>query len=668
MTDSENPSAARQIKGVPAQPGEHCSTTSGEDWSEPEKWVWEQVCRGNIADFNEKQSRELDPATSDGWTEDREIRPSFLETILLHEPYRSALPRQGVRIIGAWLRPWLRDTFDLKFAVLDRVWWLDKSRVQSDVKLNSLKSSCYISFEESVFTGAVDLSVSQIGGQLNLDGAKFTGELNMNQIEVNGSLFMRKAEFKSGIDLIAAKVKGHLQMDGAKLLTGELKMGLLKVDGDLYIRKGAELSSVSMKSVQVGGQLDLSNANIGKLNMHSLDVTGPLRMEEAKFSEFELKGATVRHLYMSSAECQGELRLNSLSIKGSLRMNKARFPKFTLESATIGGLFDLSGAGYNGEQGPVNMYGLDLSGDMLMTNAEFPCFNLTYARIGGCVDISGGEFTSMDLTGSSIKTVLRMGPDNTSRAKWSGKSSLLLLRNTVVDTVQAPPDLDAFPKKLDLNGFKYTHLGEAREEEREKLREDDSDMGSRKPRWFTDWLKRNRSYSPQPYLQLAEVLRNMGHPVKADAILFEGKKCERREIKNRGEKSKYAWLSVLEYTIGYGYRYLRTIPWVMVLTFIGALFFAGAYHDNSVNCETKVFEPIICQTFSWDRSLSFQKCIEACAFSLDLLLPIVKLNECHYKILPMLPYWARCYFYFHELLGYILGSFVIAGLSGITKK
>jgi uncharacterized protein YjbI with pentapeptide repeats len=711
MPDSENPSAARQIKGIPAQPGEHCTTTYG-DWTRPEQWVWDQVCLGNEADFNkeEKLSEELDPGNGDVWRQDRAISSSFLETILLHEPYRSALPRQGVRIRGAWLR----DTLDLENAVLDRVWWLDKSRVECDVKLNSLRSSCGISFEGSVFTGAVDLSLSQIG-QLNLDGARCSGELDMNQIEVNGSLLMRKAEFRSGInfiaakvkgllqmdgarcsgeldmnqievnggllmrkaefrsgiDLIAANVKGHLQMDGARLLGGELQMGRIKIDGDLCIRsKEADLKSVSMNGVQVGGQLDLSNANIGELKMYSLDVNGRMLMEEAKFSKFELRGATVRHLYMSGVECKGELILNSLAVKGSLRMDNARFSKFKLESATIGGVFDLSGARCNGKEGTVNIYGLDLNGDMLMKKAEFPNVQLRYARIGGRVDISRGRFTSMDLTGSSIKTVLQMGSDDTSKATWSGKSSLLLLRNTLVDAVQAPPNLNPFPKKLDLNGFKYTHLGEGREEEREELREDDSDMGSRKPEWFIDyWLEKNRSYSPQPYLQLAGVLRNMGHPVKADAILYAGKERERREIRirskegKRGEISKWIGLTLLQYTIGYGYRLRYSIYWGSLFFIMGVLAFAWAYQGNPVTCE-----PVIPKTYSWRPFFSALLSPDTYAFSLDLLLPVVKLNECHSKILSKLPDLPRYYFYIHEFVGYFFGTFVLAGLSGITKK
>jgi hypothetical protein len=39
---------------------------------------------------------------------------------------------------------------------------------------------------------------------------------------------------------------------------------------------------------------------------------------------------------------------------------------------------------------------------------------------------------------------------------------------------------------------------------------------------------------------------------------------------------------------------------------------------------------------------------------------IVKLRECHYSV--DLAGWVRYYFYFHKLMGYVLASFLIAGL------
>ena len=53
------------------------------------------------------------------------------------------------------------------------------------------------------------------------------------------------------------------------------------------------------------------------------------------------------------------------------------------------------------------------------------------------------------------------------------------------------------------------------------------------------------------------------------------------------------------------------------------------------------------------------------AYSFDILLPIIRLRDRHYQI--DLKTWARYYFYGHKIMGYVLASFLIAGLSGLTK-
>ena len=52
-------------------------------------------------------------------------------------------------------------------------------------------------------------------------------------------------------------------------------------------------------------------------------------------------------------------------------------------------------------------------------------------------------------------------------------------------------------------------------------------------------------------------------------------------------------------------------------------------------------------------------------YSLDMLLPIVQLETYHADI--VLSGIAKYYFYFQKLMGWVLASFIIAGLSGLTK-
>ena len=54
------------------------------------------------------------------------------------------------------------------------------------------------------------------------------------------------------------------------------------------------------------------------------------------------------------------------------------------------------------------------------------------------------------------------------------------------------------------------------------------------------------------------------------------------------------------------------------------------------------------------------------SYSFDMFLPLIKLRDRHYEIDLQTP-WARYYFYVHKLFGWIVGSFIVAGLSGFTK-
>jgi hypothetical protein len=52
-------------------------------------------------------------------------------------------------------------------------------------------------------------------------------------------------------------------------------------------------------------------------------------------------------------------------------------------------------------------------------------------------------------------------------------------------------------------------------------------------------------------------------------------------------------------------------------------------------------------------------------YSFDQFLPLIRLSEKNYEI-SVANRW-RYYFYIHKLAGWILGSFILAGLAGVTK-
>ena len=135
----------------------------------------------------------------------------------------------------------------------------------------------------------------------------------------------------------------------------------------------------------------------------------------------------------------------------------------------------------------------------------------------------------------------------------------------------------------------------------------------------------------------ASVVESQGKRPLATAIRYSGRERERAEAKG----GQWVWLTALKWIIGYGYYPYFAIYWAIGLVIVGAvvLRISGEGPRNGMPY--------------------------GLAYSFDILLPIVRLRDRHHQI--DLKSWARYYFYCHRIMGYVLASFLVAGLSGLTK-
>jgi hypothetical protein len=91
----------------------------------------------------------------------------------------------------------------------------------------------------------------------------------------------------------------------------------------------------------------------------------------------------------------------------------------------------------------------------------------------------------------------------------------------------------------------------------------------------------------------------------------------------------------------YGYRIEYAFIWTLIFVTVGAIVYNVARVGGRIGNATGL------------------------AYSFDMLLPLVRLDERHYKI--EIHGWPRYYFYFHKLVGWGLGLMVVAAVSGIAK-
>jgi hypothetical protein len=531
-----------------------------EDWTQQEKFVWERVAAGEVADFNSMDGYggNLDPRTAEDWPENRVLRPAFLETILLKEPYRSNLTRRGVTIFGGRFS----ELIELEGAELQHRLVLGGCLLEKGGNLNGLKSKFPI----------------------DLSGSKVPGALQANGLDLDADLFLRNGEF-ADIDLTGAHIGGQLALDGSKV-TGKLNMNAVHIEQSLIMRNKAEFAEVDLTGGHIGRQLSLDGSKVTK----KLAMPG-LRIEQ--------------HLHMR---------------------NDAEFAEVELISAHIGGLFSLIGSKVNAR---LNCDSIDVGGSVFLSRgATFSDrINLIFAKITRNLELTNATFGGpVDMTGARIGGELRLGSERTGvAAKWKAGSELIL-RNVSVDIIR---DLsNAWPERLDLNGLYYQSLGGIYAADPTQERS----VG-----WFELWLGKQQRYAAQPYERLALCLENNGKSEMAKLIRYAGRERERKESTGC---SRYIWLTTFKYSVGYGYRPWRALSWAAALVLLGVavLQISGEGPANHM-------------------PYGF-------AYSFDMLLPIVKLEEWHDKI--DLIGWARYYFYAHKIMGYVLASFLIAGLAGLT--
>jgi hypothetical protein len=763
-----SPSAAQEIP------------PSGSGWSESERWAWEEIRAGRIADFNTRDGK-LDPRKPDGWGDKRKLSPDFLKEILFREPYMSALPIGGVRIIGAWFS----EPVDLASGRLDLQLWLNRCRFEKATNLIFLQVNDLLSLEASAFAGqggdlvSVDLTDAKVGGQLNMAGVHVAGKLGMGGLEV-GDLFMPNAAFQDvnlggakvggplnmdgahvarrlnmsslevgqdlfmtgpgatfhDVDLAGAKVAGHLDMIGATV-EGKLDMNSLEVGEDLAMYSPAAFHDVDLLGAKVGGQLDMHGAIIdGKLDMYRLEVgedlamygaaafqdvnlvgarvggqlamydatiTGTLNMyrlevrrdltmtgPKAAFKDVDLVGTKVGGgLSIADAKVDGQLAMNGVTVAGKLDMkgvevgrhvtlhgSEAPVYDVDLVGAKVGGPLNMDGGTIAGTlhmyrlevgqdltmsgpgttlkdvdlgdakvgghltmhgatvAGTLNMYRLAVGQSLLMDEAILKSVALSSSHIGGTLNLTGAGFTDLDLSATRIEgeLVLSSAP----RPGWP-EGARLSLRDTHAGVLQIHWDKEtnAWPDGLQLDGFTYDRLGFGSDADNRLARDVDRYIG---------WLARDLSYSPQSYEYLATLFRAAGESSKASRIRYESRERDRAEAWKQEDYARWFGLTLLKWGIGYGLglRYFLALWWIVVFTLIGAI----ALRVSRQGPEGLSAKAI---------------------FSLDLLLPIVQLDAAHNQLEAALAGGVKHYFYAHKLVGWVLASFLIAALAGLTQ-
>ena len=618
-------------------------------WEPQEEWAWDnRVCLGKTADLRDSTNNTSDackPKEADHWLDDRLLSSNFIRTILFFEPFRNYLAPKGLDIACAKFE----EELDISFGNFQFPIVLTNSYFQSGVNIAELKSEHNLSFEQSYFDGSIFGYGAKIEGDLNLYGTNFSknsnvellsaevgrnfvattsrieGSLIADGMHVGGNLFLRQGKFRT-VEILGVRVGGDLDVTDS-YFTGSLVADRIIVDGNVFLngQKGiAVFQQVDLPSANIGGEINAQNSCFKKeLNGYGMRVNGNFFL-----------GLTENYL-IDDIDC---IRPLETIMDVEVYPSRAILNGVNITRAKIGGDFHAMRVSINR---PFIANRMSVSGDLAIgKQSEFEIVSFIGARVGGDIEFTENyfksevNFTNAQLNGTLLLNASGIFPN------WGDKSSLVLRNLYVGELRYREQGLDNLRGRLDLVGFRYQNI---RGFTSENI--GGPDEGLRINWLLNSWLgsqrNRDRIFQPQPYQQLAMILRNMGHKAKADAIMVALHDYERtHQVTPVFEK---LILTASWALLFYGYRIWQAVIWFFVLVLLGSFILQCAPSGRKVSFWQKFF------------------------FSLESAVPLIELTPLNEKFALELTPMVDRYFIVHKIFGLVIVSVLVAGMTGLVR-
>jgi sRNA-binding regulator protein Hfq len=476
--------------------------------------------------------------------------------------------------------------------------------------------------------GAVRLLGAQIDADLDCGGGIFNhpdgDALNADGVDAKGGVYLRSGFRADGkVNLLDAQVGSLLDCSGGifnhpggdALIAARANIkGGAFLNVDSQDRHFQADGVVSLNGAQVGGDLDCSGGVFNNPAGDALDV-----------DRTDIKG----HAYLKKGfHVNGRVRVLDARIAGILDCRGATFNNpgdyaLVADRAEIKGdvRFDVDPqAGPFHADGSVAMRATEVDGDLVcsggtMSKPGGDSLAADGARFNGRVFLDDG-FTAdgrIGLSGTQIgrELILTGGILNTANLDLTNASA-----GSIQDDWNGTDMRNCWPAagNLYLDGFVYKQIAVG---------------SSRNPEVRLEWLKLQpeKPFAAQPYLHLAEVLRAAGDDSGAARVLVA------MEDRSRAAADHSSRLSaaedrvgslILKGTIGYGNRPLLAFPWILGLTGLGWILYRRSYLTGGMVPTEREAR----KDFEQDgRSPAHYPAFSPLVYSVENSLPLVKLGQ-----------------------------------------
>lgn len=532
-----------------------------QDLSGAEKALLQAAPQGHLAvcgPSDDPSHPSNDPECADLWGPDRRIRPDLIAWLCHNRQAKALIHPKGVQILGALVV----DALDISFTTIDFPLALARCRLRSELNMQ----------------GARTRTISLQGSRVHLllaDGAVIDGAL------------MIRDEFHSEtkVLLTGAKIEGPLDCTGSRfdaIGSGPaLVADAIVVSGPVFLRNGFRADGeVRFPHSRIATDLDCSQGIFA--------ARGVGQFSTALTAEGAIVGGSV--FLKNGFSAAGLVLLHGIQIEfnldclGGWIVNN---PKQGVEGTGTALNFDASIVkssvmlqdGFHAE-GLVSLIGTQIGGNLVCRNAHLdPGLVAERCMVKGTLFWRGIQNTTtvnLDLIGASVDSI------SDDLASWPTQGN------------------------LQLHGFQYVRF---------------SASSPREVKDRLHWLSHLKSFTPQPYLQLAGVLKDEHDESGARQVLYR-----MAGLRNQESRGKFAriWNFILKIGIGHGYYPGRALLCLLCLAAMGFVLYYGGYHAGGmVPTEKEAYK-----SFKADgRVPDYYEPFHASIFSLENSFPLVKLGQ-----------------------------------------
>jgi len=625
------------------------------------------------------------PAKGDSWGPERSIRAALIRWLCIDRDARNLVDPRGIHAHGARIE----GSLDLSFVGVHFPLALRCCSLKEETKLRFLRIptiSFAGSFVRSINAecaevagtislsngfsceGEVQLLGARIGSNLDCGAGRFRNPagkaLRADRIHIHGSLFLRNGFVAEGeVRLLGAEIGGNFECNDGSFSnpSGSAISGdRMSVQGSVFLRDGFSAEGeVRLLGAQISGNLECSSGKFKNPGGSALVV-----------DRVNVKGNV---LLLNGFVADGGVGLpgahigNNLSCDGGIFRN-ARSTALNADSVNVRGFVFLR-TGFSAE-GEVNLLSAQI-GDNLecdggsFKNAAGKALNADRVCVQGDVLLREGFSAEGEVSfANSITkgTLVWTGVRNAERLS-------LNLSNAAAGAISDDKSCWPPPGKLNLDGFVYEHIASGLTDTKNRL----------------VWLALQQPFRPQPYRQLAKVMRNAGVDRGARRVLFA---LEDRLWREEPTVSSVLLRGPLSLVVGYGYYPLRALVGLVILVLVGWGVFSAARSARAMApTDAKAYE--LFKTTG--TTPSYYQSLGPFVYSLENSLPLVKLGQTDRwqpdpspavnvphatadgtpdapKVYALT---SRLLFAFQRLqvlLGWILATLFVAGVTGIVQK